>query len=224
MGAPSGGGPTTYLVAAAPAIDWAQGHWSVRLRTRGVDALFPPRELALEARDADDNDNAAMRRRPWFSLGLQRRHTYDALSLVLFGNGTFCLSPPSGERDTSPRLPVHGHWEAAPNPYCATDRFTQAIVLTSYPRQLQAAAGSALSNDDSITNHNSQRHTLVLHGRLAGRYARPGPRGRLTHGKVLRQEMSVDATTERRPILASFDARQLPPVSPPPLLDDDAGE
>jgi hypothetical protein len=208
-------GPCGSVVTAAAASDWAPGDWRVRVRTNQMDALFPRREWTRTSSLGDDDVQSPKRERgrhTWFS-GVRRRQTYES-SLVLFGNGTFCMLPPAVHSsaclldDDKERLPIHGHWEAAPNPYCATDCSTQAVVLTSYPRQLQAVAAARLEDREG------QRHALVWHGRLAGRYARPRPRGRLTHGKVVRQDLSssLGVASRRPPILASFEAvQEVPP-------------
>ena len=66
-------------------------------------------------------------------------------SLTLRRNGTFRLVPAKSNRTdqetdddgSSNRIPIHGRWTIAKNPYCHTDRFYDDICLHSFPRTLK---------------------------------------------------------------------------------------
>ena len=197
-------------VASALDGDLALGEWRLLLKSNQFDAIFP------ESSCVSDSTQRRKRNRLW---GKPQSHD---CRLLVFANGTFALSDngpdevpldPSGSKaGTSQRLQIHGRWHAPNNPYCATDRFYQSICLESYPRR------QYLANDSSAV---LQRNQLMLYGRLVGHFQQGRRRssqavGRITHGKIIQQNLMPADDTEtnpwwriRRPVLASFVAKQI---------------
>jgi hypothetical protein len=168
----------------------AIGHWKVHLRSRDLEWIFPERVSSTPRAS----------RQPWRPFFRRRRVILQDCHLSIFSNGTFAFWPLSPESSLSheisgSKLPVHGTWEAPSNPYCATDRFYQALRLQSYQRfqhriifdgRSDSLEPGGKKNDctDVFTEPQKQnQHFLVLHGHLQGHHSRH--QAYITHGKIL---------------------------------------
>jgi hypothetical protein len=152
--------------------------------------------------------------------------------LCIFANSTFCLEP----RDTGgwyrqsfqdPHLnSIRGKWKAKPNPYCATDRYFDEIMLSSLSRverQLPKKVGPwpwARKNEmllKKIKFHLSCR----LYGQFWDSSRSTGHildgnekyvRGRMSHGVLVTDQMDgADKPSEwwrKRVIAGSFAGRR----------------
>lgn len=217
----------------------AIGVWKIQLR--GADRqlleseLFPPASTTTIQKQGETAPN----RSPLFFW--RRRTRNCSCRLSVFPNGTFTLEPPmesvgvgggdlhqrEEERDggtpsaAAPKiLPVRGQWRLDRNPYCATDRFYDGLVLSSYPRAQKRILkkdagrkdklGGLLPEDDAESLTTLKRVRFDLRCRLHGRYTEGGlirrlvgyeryERGRMTHGTLLREQLApMSASAGRR--------------------------
>lgn len=134
--------------------------------------------------------------------------SYDCI-LNVYPNGTFHIEPSTNESILRPttinRLAINGKWKINANPYCATDRFYDQIVLQSNRRIQKKIIQSSSSLSSSKRNENIQQtiqsHHINMHcrlyghhsnGRLTGRYAKAFARGKMTHGVIILNQHQVN--------------------------------
>ena len=116
--------------------------------------------------------------------------------LSLFPNGTFKIMP-KGDED----LIINGRWELGRNPYCATDRFYDDLILESYPWVLKRIGERQVL----------KRFGFQFKCRIYGRYnAHDKCRSRMNHGMLLRKDYLSDPPRnlfswwKQRPVFATF--------------------
>ncbi|GKY92649.1 hypothetical protein MPSEU_000235000 [Mayamaea pseudoterrestris] len=149
--------------------------------------------------------------------------------LSMFSNGTFSLEPKVNETASLARsnlnailTSIHGKWEALPNPYCATDRYFDELVLCSnsrVERQLPRRAGLLpwTRRNEKLLKKIRFRLNCRLHGQywssdglafhaFGSKKACAG--GRMSHGVLVTDQMDgVDRPDEwwrRRVVSGSF--------------------
>lgn len=194
--------------------DLAIGEWNLRLKCDHQfyeSELFPP-TIHRPFSDTTNNNKSN-------NKDIRRKASQQHCRLVLYPNGSFLLepaviSPTKGQlvpesESILPRqiLPVRGRWKLNTSPYCATDRFYDGLVLSSYPRvqkKLLVGNENTLRTDNKNEQQQELRVLKRLHFhfrcRLHGRFSREGgglvrrllglsgqyTRGRITHGTLLR--------------------------------------
>lgn len=178
--------------AGESSLSLAAGKWDVSLRCRPdlfETELFPLR------------NSTAPRQPPRSWTSRSRR-----CSLSLLANGTFVLEPYFSNGSTSSVLVMHGRWMVRTNPYCATDRFYDELILRTYPRVHKLVCG-----DETTV---LRRIGFDLHCRLYGHFARnkDSNRGRLSRGLLIR-EQADDPPMAKRRVLGSFTGRRVQPFA-----------
>jgi hypothetical protein len=124
-------------------------------------------------------------------------------NLTFFPNRTFALVPEDIlDANIGNRLCLHGVWNLQANPYCATDRFYDQLVLKSYPRSMKQLFGCRSKNQPAIIRKHIK---LRLHCRLFGHYSASRPRnsnrfarGRLSHGVLFVSREHIQDHTSKQ--------------------------
>jgi hypothetical protein len=213
-----------------PGPELAVGEWDLSLR---CDPMFYKYEL-FPARVGVSTESDAL---PETDQQNERLQTYDA-RLFLYENRTFSLEPEPAQQCC---MAVRGKWDLLENPYCATDRFYDQLLLTSLER-FQEKRTFRRKESRLI-----QRLQFQINCRLQGHCASGGlfreGGGKVTHGAIVRKQLPVEQgdkqstqpakqvswlqrnkeAMQRRQVAASFKGRRLN-VSPRMALEEEKAE
>lgn len=197
------------VTGSLSSTDLAIGRWNIQLHCDPdffASELFPLRYRTISQHDVVTSGS--------------KRHE---CSLCLFSNGTFLLAPSRTSGDDE-KLQIRGDWVLHRNPYCVTDRYYDALVLTSRNRIQKRIDTTTGSPTTEVLQKLRFQINCRLYGHFSGgglwhwlRGSKPPYPGRLSHGTVLKGNDSFQTTSSRRLVVGSFSGRRRAPLD----SDDD---
>ena len=219
--------------------DMAVGRWKVSLNRKDRSLLesmvFPlsPISSSPERNENEDVSKRIVKENLSATIPRTSRRRRLDCDLILDGDGTFTLMPPSeiqngdvdGDIENSIRQPLRGFWNLKPNPYCVTDRHYDELKLESLPK-VRVSSQDVVSESTRIENNRLEQIRIEMNCNMWGRFGsntirhllkmpRGKDAGRLTHGtmSVVKiesgglKEKHSRSPSQRRVLFASFTAR-----------------